>query len=207
MMAPNVAALYSLTGRVALVTGGAAGIGFACARHLGAAGATVIVVDLRERELGEAVRQLTAEGTRSIGWVGDISREDVVDDLVDRARKEVGVVDLLVNNAGIGSHVFPEKVELAEWQRVMDIDLTGSFLMARAVARASARRGQEGQHRQHQLDRWILGPRPRQFQLQRRQGRDQSDDAGNGRGVGGRRHPRQRHPAMPGQHAGFLPSW
>ena len=144
MTAPNVAALYSLAGRVALVTGGAAGIGFACARHLGAAGATVNVVDIREKELAEAVRRLTAEGVRAVGWVGDISREDVVDDLVDRARKQIGVVDLLVNNAGIGSHVFPEKVELAEWQRVMDIDLTGSFLMARAVARHLLAAGKKG---------------------------------------------------------------
>ena len=59
---------------------------------------------------------------------------------MDRARKEIGVVDLLVNNAGVGSHVFPEKVELAEWQRVMDIDLTGSFLMARAVGAPPTRR-------------------------------------------------------------------
>ena len=144
MTPANIAALYSLTGRIALVTGGAAGIGFACARHLGAAGATVIIVDIREQELGTAVRQLTADGTRAIGWVGDISKENVVDELVDRARKEIDLVDLLVNNAGIGSHALPEKVELAEWQRIMNIDLTGSFLVARAVARHLLAAGRKG---------------------------------------------------------------
>ena len=113
MTPAKVAALYDLTGRIALITGGAAGIGFACARHLGAAGATVIIVDIREKELAEAVRSLTADGIRAIGWVGDISKEDVVDALVDRARKEIGLVDILVNNAGVGSHALPEKVELA----------------------------------------------------------------------------------------------
>jgi NAD(P)-dependent dehydrogenase (short-subunit alcohol dehydrogenase family) len=144
MTPANIAALYSLTGRIALVTGGAVGIGFACARHLGAAGATVIIVDIREQELAAAVRHLTADGTRVIGWVGDISREDVVNELVDRARKEIDLVDLLVNNAGIGSHALPETVDLAEWQRIRNIDLTGSFLVARAVARHLLAAGKKG---------------------------------------------------------------
>ena len=144
MTATNIATLFDLTGRIALITGAAAGIGLECARHLGAAGATIIMVDIRESELGDAVCALTADGVRATGWVGDISKEKVVDGLVERAHKEVGVVDVLVNNAGIGSHVFPETVELAEWQRIMDIDLTGSFLMARAVARHLLAAGKKG---------------------------------------------------------------
>lgn len=144
MTATNIAALYSLSGRIALITGGAAGIGLACARYLGSAGATVIIVDFREKELAEAVRGLAADGIRATGWVGDISKENIVNNLVERARKEVGLVDLLVNNAGVGSHVFPETVELAEWQRIMDIDLTGSFLVARAVARHLLAVGKKG---------------------------------------------------------------
>ena len=144
MTVPSISALYDLTGRVALVTGGAAGIGLAVARYLGAAGATVIIVDVRETELADALQSLTAEGVRAHGWIGDIAKEAVVNDLVERARQEVGGVDILVNNAGIGGHTFPEVVELAEWQRIMDIDLTGSFLMARAVARHLLAAGKKG---------------------------------------------------------------
>ena len=95
MTATNIAALYDLTGRIALITGGAAGIGLECARHLGAAGATIIIVDIRESELADAVRGLTSDGVRATGWVGDISREKIVDDLVARAaRKSVSLISL-----------------------------------------------------------------------------------------------------------------
>jgi NAD(P)-dependent dehydrogenase (short-subunit alcohol dehydrogenase family) len=70
-----------------------------------------------------------------VGWVGDITREDVDDVLVARAEKEIGIVDILINNAGVGSHVLPENVDLAYWHSVIDLNLTGSFLMARAVGR------------------------------------------------------------------------
>lgn len=142
--AKHIASLYDLTGRIALVTGGASGIGLAVARHLGAQGASVIIIDLLETELASAVRELNAAGTRAFGWAGDISDEASVDALVERARSEVGVVTILINNAGIGSHTLPEKVQLAEWQRVIGIDLTGSFLMARAVARHLIEAGHGG---------------------------------------------------------------
>ena len=135
MTANDIAKLYDLTGRVALVTGAAQGIGLAVAHHLGAQGATIIGVDVLAAELAEATRELTANSIRAVGLVGDIADEATVDALVDRAKREVGLVDILVNNAGIGSHTLPEAVEIAEWQRVLDINLTGSFLMARAVGR------------------------------------------------------------------------
>ena len=133
--AKEIASLYDLSGRIALVTGGASGIGLHVAQHLGAQGATVIVVDILERELAQAVQGLTASGTRAFGWVGDVSKPASVEVVVQRACDEVGLVNILVNNAGIGSHTYPEDVELAEWHRVLDLDLTGSFLMAQAVAR------------------------------------------------------------------------
>jgi len=142
--AQAIATLYDLTGRIALVTGGAAGIGLAVARHLGAQGAKIVIIDNRSDELTTATRDLAAAGIGVTGWVGDISREAEVNALVDRARDEIGLIDILVNNAGIGSHTLPELVELSEWQRVMDIDLTGSFLVARAVARNLMAAGQRG---------------------------------------------------------------
>jgi NAD(P)-dependent dehydrogenase (short-subunit alcohol dehydrogenase family) len=144
MTAPTIAASYGLAGRTAFVTGGAAGIGFACARHLGGAGATVVVMDVREKELEAAVSRLEQEGVRATGWVGDVSDEEAVEALVDRARREVGLIDLLVNNAGLGSHVLPEQVEVAYWRRIIDINLTGSFMVARAVARHLLAAGRKG---------------------------------------------------------------
>ena len=144
MTVPKVSKLYDLTGRTALITGGAAGIGFAVAQYLGASGANVIIVDIREKELAEAAASLTADGIRAFGWICDVTREDMVDAIVARAEKEVGIVDILINNAGVGSHVFPENVEVAYWHSVIDLNLTGSFLMARAVGRRLLATGKKG---------------------------------------------------------------
>ncbi len=134
----HLTSLHDLTGRIALVTGGAAGIGLAISRHLGAHGATVVIIDLDATELAASVRALTAAGIRAIGWTGDIADEATVDALVARAFKEVGLVTILINNAGIGSHALLEKIELTEWQRVMEVDLTGSFMMARHLIAAGS---------------------------------------------------------------------
>ena len=144
MMTTNIAALFDLRGRIALITGAAGGIGLASARYLGAAGATVICADIRQQELGDAVRDLCADGIDAVGIACDISKEAAVSALIAQARKDVGTADLLVNNAGLGSHVFPEVVEVAEWQRIIDINLTGSFMMARAVARELMASGKKG---------------------------------------------------------------
>lgn len=140
----NLSSLSDLTGRTALVTGGAAGIGFATCQYLGAAGAAVVLVDIREKELQEATASLVADGIRAFGWVGDITKEKVVDGLVARAEKEVGMVDILINNAGVGSHVFPENVEVDYWHSVIDLNLTASFMMARAVGRRLLATGTKG---------------------------------------------------------------
>ncbi|MBM3650805.1 MAG: SDR family oxidoreductase [Alphaproteobacteria bacterium] len=143
-MAIDFAAAYRLSGRVALITGGAAGIGFASARLLAAAGAKVAIVDIREAELAKASRALAAEGFDVAAYAGDVTDEASVEAFVDRIGRECGVVDLLVNNAGGGSHIHPEKLELQEWRRVVELNLTGQFLVARAVGRrllAAKRKG------------------------------------------------------------------
>ena len=127
--------IHDLTDTVAIVTGAAAGIGFATARMLGAHGATVALLDMRPKELDEAVATLAAEGLRVRGWAGDVSDETTVETLVGSVTEAFGTVDILVNNAGVGCHLLPEELQLADWHRVLNVNLTSSFLMSRAFAR------------------------------------------------------------------------
>lgn len=133
-----------LTGRVALITGGAGGIGMATARLLGAAGAAVALVDVDGDAVAASVEELTAAGVGSVGWAGDVADPSVVEHAVERTEAELGVIDLVVNNAAVGIHTPPEDTSLADWQRVIDVDLTGYFLVATATARRMLATGTTG---------------------------------------------------------------
>ncbi|MEV4624244.1 SDR family NAD(P)-dependent oxidoreductase [Asanoa sp. NPDC049573] len=126
---------FDLSGRVALITGAAGGIGRAVARALGARGAALALVDVRGPELADAAAELSETGAKVWSDVVDITDEAAVEGLLDRATDALGTVNVLVNNAAIGTHTAPEELELAVWQRIIEVDLTGGFLMARAVAR------------------------------------------------------------------------
>jgi NAD(P)-dependent dehydrogenase (short-subunit alcohol dehydrogenase family) len=140
----DIAASFRLDGSTAIITGGGAGIGLACASRLGAAGARIVAVDLREAELGEAVAALQAQGIDAVGRGGDVSVETVVEAVVTGIANEFGPATVLVNCAGLGAHVFPENVDLDFWKRIIDVNLTSSFLMSRAFARALAGTGRPG---------------------------------------------------------------
>jgi NAD(P)-dependent dehydrogenase (short-subunit alcohol dehydrogenase family) len=126
---------YDLTGRTALITGGARGIGYTTAGVLAAAGAKVVIVDINETILGPAVDQLRADGAEAAGWLCDVTDEAAVQDTVQRAKEQFGPVDLLVNNAGYSHHFPPEEMPVAEWRKVIDACLTGTFLLSKEVAR------------------------------------------------------------------------
>ncbi|GAA1265132.1 SDR family NAD(P)-dependent oxidoreductase [Sphaerisporangium rubeum] len=136
--------VFDMTGRVALITGGAGGIARAVSEVLGARGAAIALVDVREPDLDAAVAELTARGVRAFGAVADITDEQAVEDLVDRASEALGTVDMLVNNAAIGVHTAPEHLAAGDWRRVLDVDLTGGFLVARAVGRRLIEHGRGG---------------------------------------------------------------
>lgn len=122
-----------LSGRVAIVTGGARGIGYACAERMLASGAAVVLWDQDETALAEARERLSTSGavfTRRL----DITDEPAVAAAVSATLGEAGRIDILVNNAGItGPNKTAWEYTLAEWRRVIDIDLTGAYLCARAV--------------------------------------------------------------------------
>jgi 3-oxoacyl-[acyl-carrier protein] reductase len=130
----------ALRGQVALVTGGSRGIGLAIARRLGRMGARVAVCGRNAATLEQCSKSLQSEGIEALAVTADVSRADDAKMLVERTQKGLGEVDILVNNAGVG--VFRATHELSEedWDRVMDTNLKGVFLMSRAVAVQMIRR-------------------------------------------------------------------
>ncbi|MDA9529021.1 SDR family NAD(P)-dependent oxidoreductase [Bradyrhizobium sp. CCBAU 25338] len=128
-----------LEGRTALVTGAAGGIGLAIARRLAADGARVAIADLQAERLAVALNQLP--GT-AVALVADISSEAGVDRMIAEAEERLGSLDILVNNAGVAEPIVRTVDQrLADWERVMDVNLRGTFLACRAfAARALPRR-------------------------------------------------------------------
>jgi 3-oxoacyl-[acyl-carrier protein] reductase len=121
-------------GRVAIVTGGAGGIGLAVARRLAAGGARVALVDQRSDAAREAVESLEAQGFSATALEGDVSNPEDVDAIVASVAAREGRIDVLVNNAGIMGRVAPLwELALEDWNRVLAIDLTSVFLFSRAV--------------------------------------------------------------------------
>jgi len=129
-----------LSGRVAIVTGANSGIGRGIALELAAAGAKVVVNhrpndDSTRRGL-EVVDEITRAGGVAVAAAADISREDDVAQLFRAAHDHFQGVDILVNNAGIEQPAPIQDMTLAQWQKVIDVNLTGQFLCSRAAARA-----------------------------------------------------------------------
>jgi NAD(P)-dependent dehydrogenase (short-subunit alcohol dehydrogenase family) len=121
-----------LAGRVAVVTGGAGGIGLAAARRMHAEGATIVVGDL-DREAGAAA----ADDVSGLFVAVDVSDQDAVNALFDTAADTYGSVDIAFNNAGISppQDDLIENTELAAWQRVQDVNLKSVYLCCRAALR------------------------------------------------------------------------
>lgn len=126
-----------LDGRIALVTGGESGIGAACARALGDAGAAVAVLYYVDAEAAGAVRDtIVAGGGKAMTVQADVGDEALVAQAFAAANAELGVPDLLVNSAGLNmSNVPVWDMELKQWDRLIRTDLTGAFLTSRALVR------------------------------------------------------------------------
>jgi 3-oxoacyl-[acyl-carrier protein] reductase len=130
----------SLRGRVALVTGGSRSIGREVALALARAGADVVLVGRDPAALGETAEAIAAAGGRSQVETADISVESEVERLAKAVEKTFPAVDILVNNAGVTQDGLLLRMRLADWDRVMDTNLRGSFLCTRAFARGMTRR-------------------------------------------------------------------
>jgi len=131
-----------LEGKRAVVTGAASGIGAAIAERLVADGATVVLSDLNDGMLQDAARRL---GNRVLARSADVSREQEVSDLVDFAVRELGGLDAMVNNAGIGETALPiDEKSADEWNRILGVNLTGAFYGVKHAARVMKKAGGGG---------------------------------------------------------------
>lgn len=132
---------FNLTGKNAFITGGATGIGRTVALAFAEAGADVAVVDLDEEAAERTAVELESLGVRSLALRTDVSDPDDVDRMMELILDEFGTVDIAFNNAEISLRAKAEDLSYANWKRVIDVNLTGIFLTARAAAAVMIRRG------------------------------------------------------------------
>ena len=125
---------HRLDGQVAIVTGGGRGIGRAIAEALAEAGAAVAVLARSGDEVAETVGRIERAGGRAIAVVADVTDRPAVQEAVERTERDLGPVDLLVNNAAVATPVGPAwEVDPEAWWRTVEVNLRGPFLCARAV--------------------------------------------------------------------------
>lgn len=131
-----LADLFRMSGRVALITGGRGELAEAMACTLADLGCDVALAARGQDRCDEiAARIRTNFGRRAIGWKCDVTREEQVADIVERTVRSYGRLDVLINNAGVSWWGLPQEIPLKGWQKVMDVNLTGTFLCCREAAR------------------------------------------------------------------------
>jgi NAD(P)-dependent dehydrogenase (short-subunit alcohol dehydrogenase family) len=137
---PSIPELFSLAGRVAIVTGGSRGLGEEMCEGLAEAGAALMICARREQWLYPTLERFAGLGCRVEGLVADVSDPADVQAVVDKTMASYGRLDILVNNAGVTWGARPEEMPLDKWQKVIDVNLTGAFLFAQAAGREMLKR-------------------------------------------------------------------
>ena len=125
--------MFGLSGKVAIVTGGGRGIGQTVAIGLAKAGAEVVIIARSNAD--ETVEKITAEGGKCYFVKADVTKESEVDAALDEIMKKSGHIDIVFNNAGICKHLGTFEATIEDWREVIDVNLTGEYIMARAVAK------------------------------------------------------------------------
>jgi len=133
--------LFSLEGKVAWVTGGAYGIGFAMAEALAKAGAKIAINCRSADKLEKALEEFRARGIEARGYAADVTDEAQIRELVANIEADLGTIDILVNNAGIIKRIPMTEMSAEDFRQVIDIDLVGPFLCAKAVIPGMLRKG------------------------------------------------------------------
>ena len=125
--------MFSLDGRIALVTGAVYGIGFELAKALAGAGATIVFNNLDQESVDQGLENYKKEGIDAHGYVCDVTDEDAVNAMVKQIEAEVGVIDILVNNAGIIKRIPMLEMSATDFRQVVDVDLNAPFIVSKAV--------------------------------------------------------------------------
>ena len=135
-----VQSLFDLSGRVAIITGGSRGLGAEFAEGLAEAGASLMLCARRDEWLLPGAEALRGRGFTVDAMRCDVSSETDVQAVVDATVERFGTIDILVNNAGISWGERPEAMTLAQWKKVIDVNLTGAFLCSQAAGREMIKR-------------------------------------------------------------------
>jgi len=136
MAQKTIPQLFDFSGKTAVVTGGAMGIGFGIVKRMAEAGASVVIADLAEKEGLQKVEELKAQNYQAIFVKTDVSSEADMKNLVEKAVAEFGSLDIMVNNAGIYPSKQVLEMDVALWDKVQSINLRGVFLGCRESAKA-----------------------------------------------------------------------
>jgi len=132
---------FRLDGKVALVTGASYGIGFAIASAYAKYGAKIAFNDINQDLVDKGMASYKEAGIEAHGYVADVTKESDVTDLVSKVEADLGTIDILVNNAGIIKRVPMIEMSAEEWRQVIDIDLTGPFIVSKAVLPGMIKKG------------------------------------------------------------------
>lgn len=140
----NTNDLLNLTGKVAIVTGGAKGIGFAISSRLAQAGAKVVIANLDGPVLQEAADKIKKDGGEVMAVPTDVSKEADVDNMVSKTIEKFGGIDILVNNAGIFPNILVMNMKLDDFKKVIAVNLEGVFSCTKKVAEKMIAQGRGG---------------------------------------------------------------
>lgn len=139
--ARNVKQLFDLTDRVAIITGGSIGLGRQMAEGLAEMGANLVLCARKAERCQEAVEELQQLGIKAVSRSCDVRSQASVQELVDATISQFGKIDILINNAGVSWGAPVEEMKLEDWNKVIETNLTGSFLCAQAVGKIMIRQG------------------------------------------------------------------
>jgi len=131
----NVKQLFDLTGRVAVVTGGSIGLGRQMAEGLAEMGANVVLCARKKERCQQAAEELQQLGVKALALACDVKNQTSVQELVDTTLSHFGRIDVLINNAGVSWGAPVEQMSLEDWNKVIETNLTGTFLCAQAIGK------------------------------------------------------------------------
>jgi len=133
--------MFSLGNKIALITGASYGIGFAMAKGLAEAGARIIFNDLNVDLVDKGLKAYRDAGIEATGYVCDVTDEKAVNEMIQQIEQDVGIIDVLFNNAGIIKRIPMTEMKASEFRQVIDVDLTAPFIVAKAVIPSMIKKG------------------------------------------------------------------
>lgn len=138
----NILEQFKLDGKVAIVTGGAMGLGKAMATALAQAGANIVIADINEAVADNTAKEISeTENVEAIALKVDVTNPDAVNQMVEEVTNQFNKIDILVNNAGMTINAKAEEMSFEDWNKVINLNLNGIFLVAQSVGRVMIKQG------------------------------------------------------------------